>query len=563
MTTITLRADKGSPLTNAEVDDNFDNLNTAKIEQTTSTGSVKITSGTTAQRDGSPSAGFFRYNTTTSEFEGYTDSWNPLGITYSTSIPAATTTLRLTGSNADTDDIAFAGTGLIGVTRTNGSTLTFSTTANNYTHPNHTGDVTSTADGATVIASNKVDADNLKVTGNGNTTQFLRSDGDGTFTWATPVDTNTVYTHPNHSGEVTSTADGATIITNNVVDAGNLKVTGNGGTTQFLRSDGDGTFTWAVPVNTVYTHPNHSGEVTSTGDGATVVASNVIDADNLKVTGNGSTTQFLRSDGDGTFTWAVPVDTNTVYTHPNHSGDVTSSGDGATTIGDNKVTYAKMQNVSATNRILGRDTAGAGDVEEITPANLRTMLNVANGANAYSLPLATNTARGGIELFNNTDQSVAANTVTSTASRTYGLQLNSANQGVVNVPWVNTVYTHPNHSGDVTSSGDGATSIANDAVTYAKMQNVSATNRILGRDTAGAGNVEEITPGNLRTMLNIANGANNYSHPNHSGDVTSSGDGTTTIANDAVNSDKLASAITLVIKDSSGDALKTLYGAGS
>ena len=64
-----------------------------------------------------------------------------------------------------------------------------------------------------------------------------------------------------------------------------------------------------------------------------------------------------------------------------------------------------------------------------------------NGYNNYSLPLATNTVRGGIELFSNTDQSVAANSVTTTASRTYGIQLNSANQAVVNVPWVNTTYS--------------------------------------------------------------------------------------------------------------------------
>lgn len=35
--------------------------------------------------------------------------------------------------------------------------------------------------------------------------------------------------------------------------------------------------------------------------------------------------------------------------------------------------------------------------------------------------------------------------------------------------------------------------IANDAVTYAKIQNVSATDRLLGRSTSGAGDVEEIT----------------------------------------------------------------------
>ena len=46
------------------------------------------------------------------------------------------------------------------------------------------------------------------------------------------------------------------------------------------------------------------------------------------------------------------------------SGDLTGSYP-APTIGADKVTYAKMQNVSATDRLLGRDTAAAGDVEEI------------------------------------------------------------------------------------------------------------------------------------------------------------------------------------------------------
>ncbi|OLY93051.1 hypothetical protein [Cnuella takakiae] len=52
-------------------------------------------------------------------------------------------------------------------------------------------------------------------------------------------------------------------------------------------------------------------------------------------------------------------------------------------------------------------------------------------------------------------------------------------------------------SGDVTGSGTTAisTTIRNSAVTYAKMQNVSATNRLLGRASTGAGLVEEITIG--------------------------------------------------------------------
>jgi len=48
------------------------------------------------------------------------------------------------------------------------------------------------------------------------------------------------------------------------------------------------------------------------------------------------------------------------------SGDITNDNAGVTVIGNDKVTYAKMQNVSTNNRLLGRATAGAGDAEEIT-----------------------------------------------------------------------------------------------------------------------------------------------------------------------------------------------------
>jgi hypothetical protein len=47
--------------------------------------------------------------------------------------------------------------------------------------------------------------------------------------------------------------------------------------------------------------------------------------------------------------------------------------------------------------------------------------------------------------------------------------------------------------GDITVSGSGTVwTVDNDAITYAKLQNVSATDKLLGRATAGAGDVEEI-----------------------------------------------------------------------
>ena len=60
------------------------------------------------------------------------------------------------------------------------------TSANNYTHPNHSGEVTSTADGATVIADDVVDEANLKISNAGSNGQYLQkqSGNTGGLTWA-------------------------------------------------------------------------------------------------------------------------------------------------------------------------------------------------------------------------------------------------------------------------------------------------------------------------------------------------------------------------------------------
>ncbi len=74
--------------------------------------------------------------------------------------------------------------------------------------------------------------------------------------------------------------------------------------------------------------------------------------------------------------------------------------------------------------------------------------------------------------------------------------------------------------------------LADDAVTYTKMQNIVTANRVLGSTTAG-GVVSEVQ---VQTDM---------------------------IATDAVTSAKLASLVTLIIYNSAGTALKTLYGAGA
>jgi len=117
-----------------------------------------------------------------------------------------------------------------------------------------------------------------------------------------------------------------------------------------------------------------------------------VDCDNVTVSGN--------VDGrdvsvDGTKLDGIAAGANN-YTHPNHSGEVTSVADGAQTIANDAVTYAKMQNVSATDKVLGRATAGAGDVEEIAcTAAGRALLDDADAAaqkTTLSLDNVENTA---------------------------------------------------------------------------------------------------------------------------------------------------------------------------
>jgi hypothetical protein len=65
-----------------------------------------------------------------------------------------------------------------------------------------------------------------------------------------------------------------------------------------------------IAANTAkVTNATHTGEVT--GATALTIASDVVDADNLKVTGNGTAGQALLSDGDGTFSWGSAGNTYT------------------------------------------------------------------------------------------------------------------------------------------------------------------------------------------------------------------------------------------------------------
>ena len=90
--------------------------------------------------------------------------------------------------------------------------------------------------------------------------------------------------------------------------SGNPVAVGPGTDGQVLTSTGAGSppAFEALPASNNYTHPNHSGEVTSTADGAQVIADDVVDEANLKVSISPTNGQFLsaQSGNTGGLTWA-------------------------------------------------------------------------------------------------------------------------------------------------------------------------------------------------------------------------------------------------------------------
>ena len=180
-------------------------------------------------------------------------------------------------------------------------------------------------------------------------------------------------------------------------------------------------------------------------------------------------------------------------------GDVTVSGVGTViTIDSEAVTLAKIQDIS-TDVILGRDTAGTGVTEQLTVSGGLEFTG-AGGIQRSALAGGDVTAPAGSDILTiGNDTVTLAKMAEMNSDRLLGRDTAAVGNpeeltvsGGIEFTGTGGVQTSA-FTGDVTKAAGGtALTIPNDTVTYPKIQNVSATDRLLGRVTAGAGDIEEV-----------------------------------------------------------------------
>lgn len=138
----------------------------------------------------------------------------------------------------------------------------------------------------------------------------------------------------------------------------------------------------------LYVAPNHTGDVTSSGDGATVIANNAVTYAKIQQAAAGYTIMARAVTGAGNFA-ALVAGTNGVLRRDG-SGDLAFGTLATGNYGDATITFAKLANV-ATETVFGRVASGSGVAKALSRAELTSLVNTFT----TSLPGLVPAASGG------------------------------------------------------------------------------------------------------------------------------------------------------------------------